>query len=48
MEGSRTGCPAFLSKSIVIGGDIVRECSDPNVDLDDLIFDENDGGPSER
>ena len=26
----------------------VREGSDPYVDLDDLIFDEEDGGPSER
>ena len=30
------------------GGEIMRECSDPSVDLDDLIFDEDDGGPSER
>ena len=26
----------------------MRECSDPNVDLEDLIFDEDAGGPSER
>lgn len=26
----------------------VRENDDPNVDLDDLIFDEDAGGPSER
>ena len=30
------------------GGKKMRECSDPSVDLDDLIFDEDDGGPSER
>ena len=30
------------------GGTTVREGSDPYVDLDDLIFDEEDGGPSER
>ncbi len=30
------------------GGEKMRECNDPNVDLDDLIFDEDDGGPSER
>ena len=30
------------------GGDRMRECNDPQVDLDDLIFDEDDGGPSER
>ena len=30
------------------GGEKMRECSDPSVDLDDLIFDEDDGGPSER
>ena len=32
----------------VKGGTGVRESNDPNVDLDDLIFDEDDGGPSER
>jgi hypothetical protein len=26
----------------------MRENDDPNVDLDDLIFDEDAGGPSER
>jgi hypothetical protein len=26
----------------------MRECNDPTVDLDDLIFDEDDGYPSER
>ena len=26
----------------------MRECNDPTVDLDDLIFDEDAGGPSER
>ena len=30
------------------GGTAVKEGSDPYVDLDDLIFDEEDGGPSER
>jgi hypothetical protein len=27
---------------------ILRETNDPYADLDDLIFDEDDGGPSER
>ena len=26
----------------------MRECSDPNVDLEDLLFDDDAGGPSER
>ena len=26
----------------------MRECSDPQMDLDDLIFEEGAGGPSER
>ena len=26
----------------------MRQTNDPNTDLDDLIFDEEDGGPSER
>ena len=30
------------------GGETVRETNDPYADLDDLIFDEDDGGPSER
>ncbi len=30
------------------GGENMRESNDPSVDLDDLIFDEDDGGPSER
>ena len=27
---------------------VMRESSDPREDLDDLIFDQSDGGPSER
>ncbi len=30
------------------GGESMRESNDPNMDIDDLIFDEDDGGPSER
>ena len=30
------------------GGGKMRECSDPNVDLEDLLFDDDAGGPSER
>ena len=29
-------------------GGKMRECNDPNVDLEDLLFDEDAGGPSER
>ncbi len=28
--------------------EVMRETNDPYADLDDLIFDEDDGGPSER
>jgi hypothetical protein len=28
--------------------DIMYESDDPNADLEDLIFDEEDGGPSEK
>jgi len=34
--------------SVQKGGDTVKETNDPYADLDDLIFDEDDGGPSER
>ena len=30
------------------GGGEMRECNDPSVDLEDLLFDEDAGGPSER
>jgi len=30
------------------GANSMRESNDPRADLDDLIFDENDGGPSQR
>ncbi len=30
------------------GGTCMRQTNDPNADLDDLIFDEDAGGPSER
>ena len=29
-------------------GNSMRESNDPRADLDDLIFDKDDGGPSER
>ncbi len=30
------------------GGDQMKECNDPYADLEDLIFDDDEGGPSER
>ena len=30
------------------GGKPMRESNDPTVDLEDLLFDEDAGGPSER
>lgn len=33
---------------ILKGARFMRQDSDPKEDLDDLIFDEDDGGPSER
>ena len=29
-------------------GETVYSCDDPKADLDDLIFEKGDGGPSER
>lgn len=40
----RIYCPGVFLK----GENIMRQSSDPREDLDDLIFDEEDGGPSER
>ena len=37
-----------IKKRLLKGGGAMRECDDRSVDLDDLIFDEDDGGPSER
>lgn len=31
-----------------LGGGEMCQNEEPGMDLDDLIFDENDGGPSER
>ena len=42
-------CPAYTVRSDAWkGGTLMRETNDPFADLDDLIFDEDDGGPSER
>ena len=30
------------------GAKMMRETDDPNADLEDLLFDEDSGGPSER
>ena len=30
------------------GGRKMRECSDPTVDIEDLLYDDDAGGPSER
>ena len=39
----------ILSRVVIVkGGNMMRETNDPYADLDDLIFDEDDGGPSER
>ena len=39
----------ILSGSLLLKGETdMRECSDPRMDLDDLIFDADAGGPSER
>ena len=43
---------SFRGKQAILaekkGGRIMRETDDPNADLEDLIFDEDMGGPSER
>ena len=33
---------------ILKGANTMRESNDPNVDLDDLLFEPDDGGPSQR
>ena len=38
----------ILSSIVWRGGEYMRECDDVTVDLDDLIFDEEDYHPSER
>ena len=38
----------ILSGMDFVGGKYMRECEDTTVDLDDLIFDEDAGGPSQR
>lgn len=38
----------ILSSSLWKGVIVMRESDDPRADLDDLIFDEDAGGPSER
>lgn len=43
-SASRIYCPVGNRKGAVF----MRENSDPNADLEDLIFDEDAGGPSER
>ena len=39
---------AYTVRSVWKGGSALRECSDPYADLDDLIFDEDAGMPSNR
>jgi len=43
-SGGRIYCPVELLK----GADKMYESQDPNADLEDLIFEEGSGGPSER
>ena len=38
----------ILSRVFSKGGFQMRETDDPNADLEDLLFDEDAGGPSER
>ena len=38
----------ILSRVFWKGGFMMRETDDPNADLEDLLFDEDAGGPSER
>ena len=39
---------AYISRSVLEGSDSMRDRLDPQKDLDDLIFGENDGLPSDR
>ena len=38
----------YWQENLWKGGQNMQENEKSNVDLDDLIFDEDDGGPSER
>lgn len=38
----------ILSKSFLKRSENMKRSGEPDADLDDLIFDEEDGGPSER
>ena len=39
---------AYTVSLVQKGGGPMLESNDPHIDLDDLIFEEGDGGPSER
>ena len=41
-------CSIYYQVMLFMEVNPMRECNDPNVDLDDLIFDEEDGQPSNR
>jgi len=38
----------YCQELISMGGKNMQECDDLTVDLDDLLFDKDAGGPSER
>ena len=39
---------AYTVSLVLKGGMCMRETNDPNADLEDLIYEEGEGGPSER
>lgn len=41
-------CPEYTVLDCLQGGGEMCQNGEAGMDLDDLIFDENDGGPSER
>ena len=41
-------CCVYYHELCLKGGNVMRETNDPFADLEDLIFDEDAGGPSER
>ena len=47
--GNSLGYAAYTAKNAIWkGGNIMYPNGDPYADLDDLLFEEEDGGPSER
>ena len=48
-SGTFFGISSIYCYIVILKGEItMRETNDPNADLDDLLFEPDDGGPSQR